>query len=112
MNKNANSLTLSEVLLGLYDSSEDDPILNGTVAICSVMYGVRHFSYNGIKTIEDSQATVHRYTIFINYAKVYEVNLEEMRRYDVDVTEDAKGLQMKVKVIKPTKNLVKHTGSA
>ena len=112
MNKNASSLTLSEVLLGLYDSSEDDPILNGTVAICSVMYGVRHFSYNGIKTLDDSQANVHRYTIFINYAKVYEVNLDEMRRYDVDVTEDAKGLHMKAKVIKPIKNVAKQTGSA
>lgn len=112
MTKNASSLTLSEVLLGLYDETEDDPILNGTVAISSVMYGVRHFSYNGVKTIENGLASMHRYTILINYAKVYEANLVEMRRYDVDVREDVSGCSMKVKVIKPTKQEVKRNASA
>lgn len=110
MIKNAGSLTLSEVLLNLYDGSEDDPLLNGTVAICSIMYGVRHFSYNGIKSVENSSDTIHRYTVLINYAKVYEANLLEMRRYDVDVIEDANGVHIKAKLIKPSK-VVKQTAT-
>ncbi len=111
MMKNASSLTLSEVLLGMYDVSEDDPLLNATVAVSSIMYGVRHFSYNGIKNVEGGLIAVHRYTILINYEKVYETDLSEMRRYDVDVKETSSGLKMVVKVILPTKAPMKQASA-
>jgi hypothetical protein len=111
MTKNASYLSLSDVLVGLYDGSEDDPLLNGTVAVCSIMYGVRHFSYNGIKSVEGSLVAVHRYTILINYSKVYEASLEEMRRYDIDVREEPNGFRMQAKVIRPTKQKAKQSPS-
>jgi hypothetical protein len=112
MIKNASSLSVSEVLMGLFDINEDDPILNGTISINSAMYGVRHFSYNGIKEELSGLAPVHRYTILINYSKVYESNIVEIRRYDVDVQEVLGELKMKAKVIRPPKQVVKQVASA
>jgi hypothetical protein len=112
MTKNASSLSVSEVLMGFFDNNEEDPILNGTISINSAMYGVRHFSYNGVKEGAGSLNPVHRYTILINYSKVYESNITEIRRYDVDVQEVSNELKMKVKVIRPQKLVIKQTASA
>lgn len=102
MRKDPTTLSLIDVLIELHDNTEDDPLLSGSVSVNSITYGVRHFSYNGIKNVEGDLVPAHRYTILINYSKVFETSLDEMRRYDVDIRETVKGLTAKAKVIRPT----------